>query len=59
MRVVYLAQDPEFDSDHTLFDAMLSVFGETIAAKERLDVLAANVQDVGILEDLRIAIGRA
>jgi ATP-binding cassette subfamily F protein 3 len=39
LKVVYLPQDPDFDSTHTLYEAMLETFSEVISAQERLRVL--------------------
>src|SRR5579859_3214365 len=39
IQIAYLAQDPTFRDEHTLYDAMLEVFSDVIAAQERLRVL--------------------
>src|SRR5438105_2176439 len=39
LRVTYLPQDPQFEDEHTLYEAMLDVFAEVISAQDRLRVL--------------------
>src|SRR5450759_4689880 len=34
--IAYLPQDPDFDSTHTLYEAMLEPFAHVISAQERL-----------------------
>ncbi|GAC1401723.1 MAG: ABC-F family ATP-binding cassette domain-containing protein [Chloroflexota bacterium] len=36
LRVAYLPQEPEFDPSHTLYEALLDTFADTIRAQERL-----------------------
>jgi ATP-binding cassette subfamily F protein 3 len=60
-RIVYLEQEPDFRAAETVYDAMLDVFRETIAAQERLRVLEremaashdeATVEEYGRLQAL-------
>lgn len=46
-RIAYLPQDPDFDSDETLHDAMLGAFREAIAAQERLHALERHMAESG------------
>ncbi len=39
LQVAYLSQEPDFEEDHTLYEALLDVFAEAIAAQERLRAL--------------------
>lgn len=43
LHVSYLPQEPEFNDEHTLYEAMLEAFSETISAQERLGVLDAEM----------------
>jgi len=39
VKVVYLPQEPEFEDAHTLYEVLLDVFAEALAAQERLRAL--------------------
>jgi ATP-binding cassette subfamily F protein 3 len=39
LKVAYLPQEPEFEDSHTLYEALLDVFAEALAAQERLRAL--------------------
>src|SRR5579884_2730336 len=43
LRVVYLEQEPDFGGAETVYDAMLSLFADTIAAQQRLADLEAEL----------------
>jgi ATP-binding cassette subfamily F protein 3 len=43
LKVAYLPQEPEFEDTHTLYEALLDVFADTLAAQERLRALESEM----------------